>query len=69
MQPSKPTTAAADSGVAEVKMPDLGGRSVWPRLRAPSVLGGLLPVDRSRVTVDVLAGITLAAVSIPMALG
>jgi high affinity sulfate transporter 1 len=33
------------------------------------VLGGLLPVRRSHITADVLAGITLAAVSIPVALG
>ena len=33
------------------------------------MLGGLLPVRRSHVTADVLAGITLAAVSIPVALG
>src|ERR1700683_827798 len=32
-------------------------------------MGGLLPVRRSQVTADVLAGITLAAVSIPVALG
>jgi len=49
-------------------MPDSGGRSL--RSRRPSwVLGGLLPIDRSHVTADMLAGITLAAVSIPVALG
>ena len=32
-------------------------------------MGGLLPVRRSQVTADVLAGITLAAVSIPVSLG
>src|SRR6266542_3482544 len=32
-------------------------------------MGGLLPVRRSEVAADVLAGITLAAVSIPVALG
>jgi high affinity sulfate transporter 1 len=32
-------------------------------------MGGLLPVHRSDVTADVVAGITLAAVSIPVALG
>ena len=32
-------------------------------------MGGLLPVRRSQVTADVVAGITLAAVSIPVALG
>jgi len=50
-------------------MPDSGGRSLRRRLRMPSVLGGLLPVDRSRITADMLAGVTLAAVSIPVALG
>ena len=50
-------------------MPDSGGRSLRARLRAPPVMGGLLPVHRSRITADVVAGITLAAVSIPMALG
>jgi len=69
MQPGKPTNAELATGVAEVKLPDLGGPSLRPRLRAPSVLGGLLPVDGSRVTADMLAGITLAAVSIPLALG
>jgi sulfate permease, SulP family len=39
------------------------------RLRAPSVMGGLLPVRRSQITADVLAGLTLAAVSVPVALG
>jgi MFS superfamily sulfate permease-like transporter len=33
------------------------------------VMGGLLPVQRSHSTADVVAGITLAAVSIPVALG
>ena len=46
-------------------MPDSRGRS----LRALPVLGGLLPIQRSQAAVDVLAGITLAAVSIPVALG
>jgi SulP family sulfate permease len=32
-------------------------------------MGGLLPVPRSQITADVVAGITLAAVSIPVALG
>jgi SulP family sulfate permease len=32
-------------------------------------MGGLLPVHRSHITADVVAGITLAAVSIPVALG
>ena len=50
-------------------MPDSRIRSLRARLRAPPVLGGLLPVRRSEVAGDVLAGITLAAVSIPVALG
>jgi Sulfate permease family len=54
--------------LAEVTMPGSGER--FPRrLRALPVLGGLLPVDRSRLAADVAAGITLAAVSIPVALG
>ena len=50
-------------------MPDSGRRSVRARVRALPVMGGLLPVRRSRVTADVVAGVTLAAVSIPVALG
>ena len=50
-------------------MPDSGGRFLRARLRVPPLMGGLLPVHRSDVTVDVVAGITLAAVSIPVALG
>jgi sulfate permease, SulP family len=55
---------------AEVSgVPDSRGRLLRARLRALPVLGGLLPVHRSEVAADVLAGITLAAVSIPVALG
>jgi SulP family sulfate permease len=54
---------------AEVVVPDSDGRSVRARLATLPVMGGLLPVDRSRITADVIAGITLAAVSIPVALG
>ena len=50
-------------------MPDSSIRSLSARLRAAPVMGGLLPVRRSQVTADVLAGITLAAVSIPVSLG
>ena len=50
-------------------MPDSGGRPVRARLRALAVMGGLLPVRRSQVTADLVAGVTLAAVSIPVALG
>src|ERR1022692_133968 len=52
----------------EVMVPDSRGRLLRARLRALPVLGGLLPVHRSEVAADVLAGITLAAVSIPVAL-
>ena len=38
-------------------------------LRAQPVLQGVLPMRRSQVAGDVLAGITLAAVSIPVSLG
>ena len=38
-------------------------------LRALPVLRGLLPIDRSRVPADVLAGLTLAALGIPEVLG
>jgi SulP family sulfate permease len=54
---------------AEVTVPDSRIRSLRARLRAPPVLGGLLPVRRSQIAADLLAGITLAAVSIPVALG
>src|SRR6266516_1540038 len=50
-------------------VPDSRGRSMRARLRALPVMGGLLPVDRSHITADLVAGITLAAVSIPVALG
>jgi len=52
-----------------VVVPDSRGRSVRRRLEKLPVMGGLLPVDRSRITADMIAGITLAAVSIPVALG
>jgi sulfate permease, SulP family len=50
-------------------VPDSGGRSRRARLRVLPVMGGLLPVQRSHITADVVAGITLAAVSIPVVLG
>jgi len=50
-------------------VPDPGGYSLRVRLRALPVMGGLLPVRRSNITADVVAGFTLAAVSIPVALG
>jgi len=50
-------------------VPDSRGRSLRGWLRAPPVMRGLLPVHPSQLTAEVLAGITLAAVSIPVALG
>jgi SulP family sulfate permease len=50
-------------------VPDSGGHFLRARLRGRPVMGGLLPVHRSDVTADVVAGITLAAVSIPVVLG
>ena len=50
-------------------MPDSSIRSLRARLRAPPVMVGLLPLGRSQIAADVLAGITLAAVSIPVSLG
>ena len=34
-----------------------------------SLLGGILPIDRSRVPMDIIAGITLAALAIPEVMG
>jgi hypothetical protein len=52
-----------------VTVPDSRARALRARLQAMPVMGGLLPVHRSEVAADVLAGITLAAVSIPVSLG
>src|SRR5438552_7266128 len=50
-------------------MPGSPGSRWWGSLRALPVLRGVLPVERSRVPTDVLAGITLAALGIPEVLG
>ena len=50
-------------------MPDSRGRHRWGWLPAVPGMHGLLPVDRSRVPADVLAGLTLAALGIPEVLG
>ena len=34
-----------------------------------SILEGVLPVDRARVSVDIVAGVTLAALAIPEVMG
>jgi|SRR6266581_2056814 len=57
------------AAASEVTVPDSRWRSMRAWLRALPVLGGLLPLDRSHITADMVAGITLAAVSIPVALG
>ena len=46
---------------------DAGFSERW--LRAQPVLQGVLPIDRSRVPTDMLAGLTLAALGIPEVLG
>ncbi len=49
--------------------PDSSGGRWRGWLRAAPVLRGVLPVERSRVPVEALAGITLAALGIPEVLG
>src|SRR5512132_2868182 len=53
-------------GSREAMVPDSGGRFLRARLRALPVMGGLLPVHWSHISADVVAGIGLAAVSIPV---
>jgi MFS superfamily sulfate permease-like transporter len=48
-------------------MPGSGRWRGW--LRALPVMQGVLPVDRSRVPADIVAGLTLAALGIPEVLG
>ena len=50
-------------------MPDSPGGRWRGWLRALPVLQGVLPIDRSRVPADMLAGLTLAALGIPEVLG
>jgi sulfate permease, SulP family len=50
-------------------MPDSPGRGWQGWLRALPVLRGVLPIGRSQVPVDLLAGITLAALGAPEVLG
>jgi len=49
--------------------PSPGARFPRARPRSLSVMSGLLPVNRAQIMTDVPAGVTLAAVSIPVALG
>ncbi len=50
-------------------VPASRGGHRWGWLRAVRVMQGLLPIDRSQVPADVLAGMTLAALGIPEVLG
>ncbi len=50
-------------------MPGSPGSGWWGRLRAIPVMRGVLPIGRSRVPTDLLAGVTLAALGIPEVLG
>ena len=50
-------------------MPDSPGGRWRGWLRALPVLHGVLPIDRSRVPAEMLAGLTLAALGIPEVLG
>jgi SulP family sulfate permease len=50
-------------------MPDATGRRGRDWLRGLPVLQGVLPVERSRVPADMLAGLTLAALGVPEVLG
>ena len=37
--------------------------------RNPNFMAGILPIDRSRISIDIIAGITLAALAIPEVMG
>src|SRR5438045_6960037 len=50
-------------------VPDLPERRWRGSPRAWPVLQGILPIERSRVPAEVLAGLTLAALGIPAVLG
>src|SRR2546430_12558153 len=50
-------------------MPGSPGSRWWGWLRALPVMRGVLPIERSRLPADLLAGVTLAALGIPEVLG
>jgi sulfate permease, SulP family len=50
-------------------MPGSAGSRRWGWLRALPVMRAVLPIERSQVPTDVLAGVTLAALGIPEVLG
>ena len=60
-------TAGKRSGARRCRLRTVAASRGW--LRAPPAMRGLLPVDRSQVPADVLAGMTLAALGIPEVLG
>ena len=51
------------AGTAAQPEPAAPARRRWP------VLQGLLPIDRATIPVEVLAGVTLAALAIPEVMG
>src|SRR6476619_2577272 len=63
----EPETAGEPGGA--VTLPDSPGARQRGWLRALPAMRGLLPIDRSGVRPDVLAGATLAALGIPEVLG
>ncbi len=65
MNESQTAHALAGGGA----MPGSPGSRWWGWLRALPVMRAVLPIERSRVPTDVLAGVTLAAVGIPEVLG
>jgi sulfate permease, SulP family len=50
-------------------MPDSPGSRWRGRLRSLPVLRGVVPIERSRVWPDILAGVTLAALGVPEVMG
>ncbi len=44
-------------------------RTARAQKRAPMFFGGILPIDSARVSLDVIAGVTLAALAIPEVMG
>ncbi len=64
---NEPETAGEPGGA--VTLPDSPGARQRGWLRALPAMRGLLPIDRSHVPADLLAGLTLAALGIPEVLG
>src|SRR6476469_3818793 len=64
---NEPETAGEPGGA--VTLPDSPGARQRGWLRTLPAMRGLLPIDRSHVPADLLAGLTLAALGIPEVLG